>query len=172
MIGQYVSTFNESHEQITYLKGHIESRDRDLQFIPTKMPKPVKATKPAAQTAPAATQKEQPIKWPPLRPKKGLTLESILDDQIYIIDVSRLGVCYLSSCSSISDSDLRLVNLTITADFRRRTCSARKNVKLSSGLARRSSWRTQNLREKTRQRGRTVSRFVKELSDVDAIPFC
>ena len=56
------------------------------------MPKPVKATKPAAQTAPAATQKEQPIKWPPLRPKKGLTLETILDDQIYIIDVSPFEV--------------------------------------------------------------------------------
>jgi hypothetical protein len=55
------------------------------------MPKPVKATKPAAQTNPPA-QKEQPIKWPQLRPKKGLTLESILDDQIYIIDVSPFEV--------------------------------------------------------------------------------
>lgn len=78
----------------------------------------------------------------------------------------------MSSCFSVSDSDLRPVNLT-TPDYcgrAYRTCLARKNVKLSSGLARRSNWRTRNLRGKTKQRGRTVSQLLK-YSFIINVPF-
>jgi len=47
------------------------------------MPKPPKV----AATTIAPVREAQP-KWPAIKPKKGLTLESILEDQIYIIDVS------------------------------------------------------------------------------------
>jgi len=73
------------------------------------MPKPPKV----AATTIAPVREAQP-KWPAIKPKKGLTLESILEDQIYIIDVSSPFSPSLVDISAriadqASDSDILLV---------------------------------------------------------------
>lgn len=84
---------------------------------------------------PSSNGSSDPLpKWPLIKPKKGLVVESVMDDQIYVIDVSwqvnnvqypiRVEVVRLGVDWDLADDTSWLC----------RTCSVRRNVELLSSL--------------------------------------
>ena len=83
-ISTYNPTFNNRSSPVHPLIKQNQTFFPPIQTSPNtsqnKMPKPLKST--------ATTTGEAQPRWPAIKLKKGLILESVLEDQIYVIDVS------------------------------------------------------------------------------------
>ena len=99
------------------------------------MPKPLKST--------ATTTGEAQPRWPAIKLKKGLILESVLEDQIYVIDVSPPPAFpFIPSLPFLQRADLILIFVLVISHLTylvviNRTYSLKKNAKLSSDSGRR-----------------------------------